>query len=262
LIVCEFEPIHEILDPYHSRPSGLKPTKILNYHPSAKEWERSTGKVSRPLHSIQNSTHSTSSVHSIDLIGAMHEIQSQLISTTSIDMLLGIIVGTVSELTGFDRVMVYRFDECKCGAVVAEYLDPQASEDLFIGLHFPSSDLPQWIRDLYQIDRVQILRDRVSETSLLRYRNADSNSSLDMARSYLRGVTPDKVQLFSDLNVSSAMNISLVVDGDLWGLITCHSYRTKVVEISPPMREVCRSIGDCVSSQIESEYSSVLGVLN
>jgi light-regulated signal transduction histidine kinase (bacteriophytochrome) len=72
----------------------------------------------------------------------MNEIQSQLISSASIEALFGTIVGTVSELTGFDRVMLYRFDECKCGAVVAEYVNPLVSEDLFIGLHFPSSDLP------------------------------------------------------------------------------------------------------------------------
>lgn len=256
LIVCEFEPLHEILDPYHSMPLRQEPTKLLNYHPSVKEWERSTIRTSKPLHFVQNSTHSTSSVHSVELIGAMHEIQSQLITTTSIDMLFGIIVGTISELTGFDRVMVYRFDECKCGAVVAEYLDPKASEDLFIGLHFPSSDLPQWIRNLYQADRVQILRNRTSETASLVYLSTDSTPSLDMTRSYLREITPEKVQLFSDLEISSAMNISLVVDGDLWGLITCHSYRSKVVEISPPLREVCRSIGDCVSSQIEREQVS------
>jgi len=127
--------------------------------------------------------------------------------------------------------MLYRFDECKCGAVVSEYLDPVASEDLFIGLHFPSSDLPQWIRDLYQADRVQILRHRTSEPAALRYRDSEA-PEVDMTRSYLRQVTPDKVQLFSDLDVSSAMNISLVVEGDLWGLITCHSYRSRVVKIS------------------------------
>ena len=150
--------------------------------------------------------------------------------------------------------MVYRFDEYKCGAVVAEYLNPEVSKDLFMGLHFPSSDLPQWIRNLYQADRVQVLRNRTAETASLVYRGTSSYVHLDMTRSYLREVTPDKIQLFADLDVSSAMNISLVVDGDLWGLITCHSYRSKVVEISPPMREVCRTIGDCVSSQIERMY--------
>jgi light-regulated signal transduction histidine kinase (bacteriophytochrome) len=255
LIVCEFEPVYDCLNPDHGVPLHLGPTKILNYHPSAEEWNKSTGRASKPLNFLQHPLEGTSPVNSVDLISAIHEIQSQLISTTSLDMLFRIIVGTVSELTGFDRVMVYRFDECKCGAVVSEYLDPRASEDLFIGLHFPSSDLPQWIRDLYQADRIQILRHRTSEAASLRYRNTDRTPKVDMTRSYLRQVTPDKVQLFSDLDVSSAMNISLVVEGDLWGLITCHSYRSKVVKISPPMREVCRSIGDCASSQIERKHS-------
>jgi light-regulated signal transduction histidine kinase (bacteriophytochrome) len=257
LIVCEFEPMNSILDLGPSKLVYSRPTKILNYKASAEEWERSTLRTSKPLYSLQNSSDDTSSATSVDFIGAMHEMQSQLISSTSMQSLFGVTVGTVSELTGFDRVMVYRFDECKCGAVVAEYLNPNASEDLLIGLHFPSSDLPQWVRDLYQADRVQILRSRTSEAASLRYHHSTSIQSLNMTRSCLREITPDKVQLYSDLDVTSAMNISLVVDGDLWGLITCHAYGSKEVEISPPIREVCRSIGDCVSSQIEREHFSV-----
>jgi hypothetical protein len=34
----------------------------------------------------------------------------------------------------------------------------------------------------------------------------------------------------------------------------CRSYDSKVVEISPPARDVFRTIGDCVSSQIERKY--------
>jgi hypothetical protein len=45
-------------------------------------------------------------------------------------------LGTVSELTGYDRVMVYRFDERKCGTFVVKYVNPLVSEDLFVGLHF------------------------------------------------------------------------------------------------------------------------------
>ncbi|KAE9366127.1 hypothetical protein N431DRAFT_549109 [Stipitochalara longipes BDJ] len=251
LILCEFEPAQDDLDSHRAILPHLGPTKILNYYTSTEQWRRSTRRTSKPLHSLQYPLENTSPVSPVDLISAMHEIQSQLISTMSLDILFGTIVGTVSELTGFDRVMVYRFDECKCGAVVSEYLDPLVSEDLFIGLHFPSSDLPQWIRDLYQADRVQVLRHRTSRAASLRYRDTERIPELDMTRSYLRQVTPGKVQLFSDLDVSSAMNISLVVNGDLWGLITCHSYRSKVVGISPPMREILRNIGDCASSQIE-----------
>jgi light-regulated signal transduction histidine kinase (bacteriophytochrome) len=153
--------------------------------------------------------------NSTDLISAITEVQTQLISTTLIDLLFGIIIGTVSELTDSDRVMLYRFDECKCGAVVAEYLCPQISEDLFIGLHFPSSDLPIWIRELYKEDRAQILRSRTSDKTSIVYRNTNKLAKIDLTKAYLRDVAPDKVQLFADVDVSSAMSISLVVDGKL-----------------------------------------------
>jgi light-regulated signal transduction histidine kinase (bacteriophytochrome) len=223
---------------------------MLNYQATKQEWETSTKRKSKPLHALQGRPDFSSGT-SADLIGTMNEIQSQLIGSTSIEALFGTIVGTVSELTGFDRVMVYRFDECKCGAVVAEYVNPLVSEDLFIGLHFPSSDLPPRTRHLYKADRVQILRHRTSDTASLIYQSPDTVTALDLTGSYLRDVSPDQVKFFSDINVSSAMTISLVVEDDLWGLITCHSYGSTIVEVSPPLREACRNIGQCASSQVE-----------
>lgn len=121
----------------------------------------------------------------MNLIGAINDIQNQLTSSTSIAMLFGNTVGTVSESTGFDRVMMYRFDECKCGAVVAEYLNPLASQDLLLGLHFPSSDLPPWIRQLYKEDRIHVLRSRTSDRASLRSRDLDKLVSLDLKTPYL-----------------------------------------------------------------------------
>ncbi|KAE9982671.1 hypothetical protein BLS_005594 [Venturia inaequalis] len=219
--------------------------------PSAEEWAKSTTRTSKPIFPWYGSIDEASPNRSADLINAISEIQMQLTETKSIDSLFGVIVGTISELADFDRVMLYRFDECKCGAVVAEYLCPQASEDVFIGLHFPSSDLPVWTRELYKADRAQLLRSRSSDKTSIIYRNKGELGSADLTKSYLRDIGPDKVGLFADLNVSSAMTIALVVEGELWGMVMCHSYGSKVVEISPPSREVFRAIGDCISSQIE-----------
>jgi light-regulated signal transduction histidine kinase (bacteriophytochrome) len=261
MVICEFEPVLEISSPGWSMPVHQQPSKILTYQASAEEWRKSTTRISKSLRFSRRVDRSDSHENPIDLIGAMNDIQNQLISSTSIAMLSGIIVRTVSEFTSFDRVMVYRFDECKCGAVVAEYLNPLASQDLLVGLHFPSSDLPPWIRKLYKVDRIHVLRDRRLEKASLLYRNLDDYVSFDLTTSCLREVAPDQVQLFSDLDVSSAMTISLVVEGDLWGLITCHSYRSKVVEVSPLMREVCRCIGDCASAQIEREYFPLFQII-
>lgn len=259
-MICEFEPHHPGSDRAKRIQAGLrKPSKIFSYEPSAEERINSTTRTSKPLFPWHGFIDETSPNRSTDLINAVSQVQIQLITTTSIDSLFGVIVGTVSELADFDRVMVYRFDECKCGAVVAEYLCPQASDDIFIGLHFPSSDLPTWTRELYKEDRVQLLRSRTSPKTLIVYRNKNELGTADLTKSYMRDIGPDKVALFADLDVSSAMTIALIVDGELWGMVMCHSYGSdRVVEIGPPAREVFRTIGDCISSQIERKSLKTL----
>jgi hypothetical protein len=98
---------------------------------------------------------------------------------------------------------------------------------------------------------VHILRHRTSENVSLIYQSPDGVKVLDLTGSYLRDVSPDQVKFFSDINVSSAMTISLVVEDDLWELITYHSYGRTIVEVPPPLREACRNIGQCASSQVE-----------
>lgn len=49
-------------------------------------------------------------------------------------------------LTGFDRVMIYRFDEGGAGEVIAEALTSGLAP--FLGLHYPGSDIPVQARAL------------------------------------------------------------------------------------------------------------------
>ncbi len=63
----------------------------------------------------------------------------------------------VRELTGFDRVMVYRFDAEWNGEVIAEAkLD---SLNTFLGLHYPSTDIPAQARELYRRNWLRIIPD-------------------------------------------------------------------------------------------------------
>ncbi|KAF4636817.1 hypothetical protein G7Y89_g1267 [Cudoniella acicularis] len=258
VVICELEPILAVQSPPTTGVSDnaqpQKPAKLINYVYSTDEWKKSTTRTTRLLHALQSSP-DIRSTNSEGLIGAVNEIRAQLLSSKTVEDLFSTIIGTVSKLTGFDRVMVYRFSECKCGAVVAEYVNPVISEDLFIGLHFPSPDLPVRTRNLYKADRVQILRNGSGGKSSLRFRDA-SDTELDLTGAYLRDCTPDQVQFLSDLNVSSIMITSLVVEGDLSGLITHHSYGSRTTEIALPLREICRNIGQCVSSQVEQLLDS------
>jgi light-regulated signal transduction histidine kinase (bacteriophytochrome) len=121
-------------------------------------------------------------VPSMDIFNAMTQAQQQLAGAKSVQQVLDLVVGITAELTGFHRVMFYRFDSQKNGCVDAELVNPRASNDLYrgklesivttlliciLGLHFPASDIPKQARELYKLNRIRILYDRDAETARL-----------------------------------------------------------------------------------------------
>ncbi|PQE25440.1 hypothetical protein CJF30_00000143 [Rutstroemia sp. NJR-2017a BBW] len=61
------------------------------------------------------------------------------------------------------------------------------------------------------------------------------------------------------MSVRSSMSISINAFGELWGLIACHSYGSKGMRVSFPIRKMCRLIGDTASRNIERlSYASRL----
>jgi len=128
----------------------------------------------------------------------------------------------VRALTGFDRVMVYRFDEDGAGEVVAEAAKGSLSP--FLGLHYPASDIPLQARALYERNYLRIIVDvdarPVSVTPLL----SPEGEVLDLSMSVLRSVSPIHIEYLQNMGVKSSMSISILQGGKLWGLIACHHY--------------------------------------
>jgi len=60
-------------------------------------------------------------------------------------------------LIGYDRVMVYRFDEQGHGEVFSEEREPGLEP--YLGNRYPASDIPQIARRLYVRNRVRVLHD-------------------------------------------------------------------------------------------------------
>ena len=71
--------------------------------------------------------------------------------------LTGLLAQEVRRVTGFDRVMVYRFDPEWNGEVVAE--DRSADLEPFLGLRFPAGDIPAQARALYATNWMRIIPD-------------------------------------------------------------------------------------------------------
>lgn len=102
--------------------------------------------------------------------------------------------------------------------------------------------------------------DRDLETARLVCRTVeDLSTPLDLTFSYLRAMSPIHLKYLANMAVRSSMSISINAFGDLWGLISCHTYGPKGMRVSFPIREMCRLLGNIASRSVERlSYASRL----
>ncbi|WP_328296208.1 SpoIIE family protein phosphatase [Kineococcus sp. NBC_00420] len=148
---------------------------------------------------------------------------ARLAGSAGIEDLCAVLAREVRALTGFDRVMVYRFDPQWNGEVVAE--DRRADLNPFLGLHYPASDIPAQARRLYTLNWVRLIADvDYTPSPLTPLLDPDAGAPLDLSHSVLRSVSPIHIEYLKNMGVAASMSVSLVVDGRLWGLVACHHY--------------------------------------
>ncbi len=131
------------------------------------------------------------------------------------------------EVTGFDRVMIYRFAEDKHGEVIAE---STVRPDSFLGLHYPASDIPDPARRHFVLNAVRTIVD--IEAPAVPIRAAGGLAPLDLTFSKLRAVAPVHIEYLGNMGVRASMSISLVTDNELWGLVACHHYGPRRVSLA------------------------------
>ena len=120
-------------------------------------------------------------------------------------------------LTGYDRVMIYRFLDDDSGVVIAEDLaDGMGS---YLNHHFPASDIPQQARALYLRNRVRVIPDVTYQPDPIR---PPELAAVDLSDVELRSVSPIHIQYLKNMGVAASASISIVKDGMLWGLVACH----------------------------------------
>jgi light-regulated signal transduction histidine kinase (bacteriophytochrome)/ActR/RegA family two-component response regulator len=153
----------------------------------------------------------------------MRQSVRHLQRASTLDDLFSIAAREVRALTGFDRVMVYRFDRDWNGEVVAE--DRLDTLEPFLGLHYPAADIPVQARRLYTLNWLRIIPDITYQAArLVPDLEPESRAPLDLSFSVLRSVSPIHIEYLRNMGVTASMSVSLVRDGTLIGLIACHHY--------------------------------------
>jgi light-regulated signal transduction histidine kinase (bacteriophytochrome) len=157
-------------------------------------------------------------------------------------------------LIGYDRVMVYRFDDDGHGEVFAERRE--AHLEPYLGNRYPASDIPQIARRLYERNRVRVLVDvAAASVPLVPRLSPLGGQNLDMSLCFLRSMSPIHIQYLKNMGVCATLVASLMVNGKLWGLIACHHYVPRFVHYE--IRALCELLAEAVATRIAAlEFSS------
>lgn len=174
---------------------------------------------------------------------------NQLEATSNLNDFCQIIVKEVRRVTGFDRVMLYKFDEDGHGAVIAE--EKVENLESYLGLHFPESDIPKVARKLFSSNWIRLIPDANSEpVQLFPKINPISQNPLDLTFSILRSASPCHIEYLHNMGVGASLTISLIKDQKLWGIIACHHQTPKY--ISYELRKACEFLGRVIFSELST----------
>lgn len=160
----------------------------------------------------------------------------------------------IGELTGFERVMVYKFDADWHGEVVGEHLS--AAVDSYLGHHFPASDIPTQARELYAKSWLRLIPDATyTPVPLEPALNPLTGQPTDLSFATLRSVSPVHLEYLRNMEVTASMSISVMVAGRLWGLIACHDRKPRALTYAT--RAACEIFGQVVSLEIEAKQETL-----
>ncbi|MCY7399059.1 MAG: GAF domain-containing protein [Sphingomonas bacterium] len=144
----------------------------------------------------------------------------RLQATESFDKFTREAARQVRALSGFDRVMIYKFDAEASGKVIAEAAASGMTP--FLGLQFPASDIPKQARALYKRNWLRLIADiNDPGVAIVPVLNPEG-LPLDLSMSTLRAVSPIHLEYLRNMGVQASMSISILCQGKLWGLIACH----------------------------------------
>ncbi|XP_047337310.1 phytochrome B-like [Impatiens glandulifera] len=178
-----------------------------------------------------------------------------------IKLLCDTVVNCVRELTGYDRVMVYKFHEDEHGEVVAE--NKKHDLEPYIGLHYPATDIPQASRFLFKQNRVRMIVDCHS-TSVPVIQDDALMQPLCLVGSTLRAPHGCHAQYMANMGSIASLAMAVIINGNddetnlggrnsmkLWGLVVCHHTSARCIPF--PLRYACEFLMQAFGLQLNME---------
>ena len=186
----------------------------------------------------------------VDLYAHVRNPIARMEEAVDVETLATVAARAVFSISGFDRAMVYRFDEEWNGEVIAEAMSASVPV-AYLGLHFPASDIPLQARLLYVKNPLRLIPDVDYEASpIVPEFDPKTRLSIDLSQAILRSVSPYHVEYLQNMGVRATLTISIIIGGRLWGLIACHNYSARRLDYG--MRAVCELVGRMLAWRIDA----------
>ncbi|WP_299500558.1 HWE histidine kinase domain-containing protein [uncultured Roseobacter sp.] len=182
-----------------------------------------------------------------DALKSMSFLMAQMQSCETQSELFNLTVELMRHMTGFDRVMIYKFDQEFNGEVIAETC--RSSMQPFLGLRFPSWDIPSQARAIMKQIPLRLIEDTDQIAPPLLAASAEC-PPLDITLAACRGVSSVHMEYLRNLGSKATMTLNITVEGQLWGIISLHHRASKVV--APKLREVLENFVPVFSSKLLS----------
>lgn len=136
------------------------------------------------------------------------------------------LLNMLSKIVNYDRMMIYQFMADGSGKVIAEKCDDHMQS--YLGLHYPETDIPKQARALYRKKRKRIFSDVYSPTIPLL---SKTEQKIDLSFVASRGMSPIHGQYIKNTGASSSFSVSILIDDQLWGLVTCLNSEPKHIDL-------------------------------
>jgi light-regulated signal transduction histidine kinase (bacteriophytochrome) len=184
-------------------------------------------------------------------IGLLYHFQNDIkMSEFSTDVLISV----VKRLTGFDRVMMYKFNTDWTGVVISENSDYDVK---FNGVYFHETDVPAYVRGLYCKNPTRYIYDATEFGVSLIVKHTEVLNTLDSRDSELIATVESHSNYLASIKCVSSFSIAILVDLKLWGVVICHHPERKY--ISPFIRQECYNFVSMYSENLQNtaKYNEV-----
>ncbi|QNF34305.1 GAF domain-containing protein [Adhaeribacter swui] len=157
---------------------------------------------------------------------------------------------TLLEVLAYDRVEVIQYDSEWNSEVIAEARNNQLPA--YLGHHFPASDIPAPARELLRQKHIRQIPDvHAPSVEIIPYYNPTTGAPTNIIKSELRNPSEIHLEYVHNMGVAATISFSVLVKGNLWGLISCHN-------VTPVFMDVWkRQTGELITKAFANNVSSI-----